>query len=473
MTRIPLTGGAYQARSVTASAQRCVNLYSEPMVDKQTEPMPAALYPMAGLRLLGTMPEAPIRGIRQVTTGGVYVVAGSGIYRVSDNWTGTGVGTVTTGKRTPVSMSDNGIGMLVVDGSANGWGVLLADDAYHMIPDPNFRGGDRVDYSDTYFLLNAPGTPQFYSSDSLVATFDPLWAASKAAYGDLLVAAVVAKRELWLIGEKTTEIWYNSGAPDFPWQTQPNVLVDHGCVAKYSPTEADNAVYWLSRNRQGQGIVIKGQGYEATRISTYAMETELATYSRIDDAIGMAWQVNGHIFYVLTFPHQDKTWCFDITTGLWSELVWLDANGTEHRHRANCAAAVRGIIVVGDWQNGNLYALDPAVYTDNGNPILRERVWPHLLANGARVFYRQFLADVEGGNASAENDLISLSWSDDRGRSFGSPVTQSIGNTGEYRTSLQWQRLGMARDRVFKLSWSLPSPTALQGAWIDSSPAQS
>lgn len=64
-------------------------------------------------------------------------------------------------------------------------------------------------------------------------------------------------------------------------------------------------------------------------------------------------------------------------------------------------------------------------------------------------------------------DLISLRWSDDRGHSWGSPVTQDIGAIGEYRTSLQWQRLGMARDRVFELSWSVPMPTALQGAWID------
>ncbi len=471
--RVPLTGGAYQARSVTASAQRQVNLYSEPMPQGQTEPTPAALYPTAGLRLLGTMPEAPIRGIRQCTNGAVYVVAGFGIYKVDASWSGSGIGTVTPGLHTPVSMADNGLGMVVVDGSPNGWGVVLANDAYARITDPNFRGGDRVDYSDTYFLFNAPGTPQFYSSDSLAASFDPLWAASKAGYGDLLVTVVVAKRELWLIGQQTTEVWYNSGATDFPWQTQPNILIDHGCVAKYSAAEVDNAVFWLSANRQGQGIVIQGAGYEATRVSTYAMEAEFATYSRIDDAIGMAWQYNGHVFYCLTFPHADKTWCYDITTKLWTELVWLDANGTEHRHRANCAAAVRGLIVVGDWQSGKLYALDPAVYTDDSNPIMRLRAWPHLLADGKRVFYRQFLADIESGNAADTDDLVSLSWSDDRGRSFGSPVTQSLGKIGEYRTSVQWQRLGMARDRVFKLSWSLACATALQGAWIDSAPAQS
>lgn len=69
--------------------------------------------------------------------------------------------------------------------------------------------------------------------------------------------------------------------------------------------------------------------------------------------------------------------------------------------------------------------------------------------------------------------LISLRWSDDRGHVYGSPVTQDIGEAGEYLTSLQWQRLSYARDRVFELSWSVPMRTALLGAWIDVTPAQS
>jgi hypothetical protein len=72
-----------------------------------------------------------------------------------------------------------------------------------------------------------------------------------------------------------------------------------------------------------------------------------------------------------------------------------------------------------------------------------------------------------------KDSLISLRWSDDRGHSFGNPVSQSIGQIGEYRTSLQWQRLAYSRDRVFLLEWSAPAPTALQGAWIDVTPAQS
>jgi hypothetical protein len=72
-----------------------------------------------------------------------------------------------------------------------------------------------------------------------------------------------------------------------------------------------------------------------------------------------------------------------------------------------------------------------------------------------------------------QKNLISLSWSNDRGRSYGNPVTQPMGEAGEYRTSLQWQRLEYSRDRVFKLEWSVACRTALQGCWVDVTPASS
>lgn len=86
-----------------------------------------------------------------------------------------------------------------------------------------------------------------------------------------------------------------------------------------------------------------------------------------------------------------------------------------------------------------------------------------------------------GGGSLAMDDVIAidqtrhevagsqifLDWSDDRGHRFGSPVGQPIGQTGEYLTSVQWQRLSYGRDRIFRLTWSVPVATALQGAFIE------
>ena len=67
----------------------------------------------------------------------------------------------------------------------------------------------------------------------------------------------------------------------------------------------------------------------------------------------------------------------------------------------------------------------------------------------------------------ATDPLVSLRWSNDRGATWGNPITATMGRRGEFLTSIQFQRLGYARDRVFELSWSEPIRTALNGAWVD------
>ena len=397
-----LTGGAYQARSLLASAQRQLNLYSEAVPAPEGEPALVILYPTPGLRILTTLPQGPVRGIKQTTSGAVYVVAGSGVYLMSAAWSATLLGSITPGLTTPVSMADNGLSLVIVDGTASGWTVTLNSNVFAPIADPTgiFVGADRVDYLDTFFLFNIPNTPQFLASLSESVTFDPTYTASKTAFSDLLVSVVVARREIWLLGDRTTETWYDSGAATFPFESMQGAFVDHGCAAKYSALEVDNSVFWLSRDRQGQGIVLQSEGYNAKRVSNFAIEDAFSKYSTIADAVAWSYQMQGHTFYVLTFPTADKTWAYDLSNGLWNELAWIDSNGLEHRHRGLCAAFVAGVVAVGDWQSGNLYALDPSVFDDFGGPIKRVRAFPHMVASGKRVVYRSFHADFETGRSS-------------------------------------------------------------------------
>lgn len=409
MARVQLTWGAYEARSVIASAQRCLNLYLEPLPHGTPvaptaglgEPAPFACYPTPGTTLLVTLPQGPVRGLWCATNGAVYAVAGTGVYALSSAWAPVLLGSLPAGRTTPVSMADNGLDMVIVDGSSGGWTVHLADNTFAAIADSTgaFRGADRVDYLDTFFVFNAPGTPQFYSSNSLATTFDSLYFANKEAFSDLMVSIAVSKLEIWLIGTKTTEVFFNSGAATFPFERMPGVFVDHGCVARYSVAVLDNSVLWLSQDRDGRGIVLKGAGYAATKVSTYALENEWADYPAMSDAIGMAYQISGHSFYALTFPAADRTWCYDIGVGMWHELAWLDANGIEHRHRANCAAYSPrdGMVLVGDHETGAVYHLDRGAYLDNGVPIKRVRAFPHSVADGKRVSYHQFVADMQTG----------------------------------------------------------------------------
>lgn len=485
MTRIPLVSGAYQARSIIAGAQRCVNLYPESNPADSQLPVPVTHYPTPGLRrLVQIVLVAPVRSVYRATNGDLYAVVGPQVYFIDANLKATLVGQIADGA-TPVSFSDNGLVILIVDGSPNGYCIDMTSGArtFGAVEDPNFYGADKVDYLDTFFILNRPGTTQFYISLSEVTfsmltspvagtAFDSLDIAAKTGSSDNIVSLIVSAGQILLIGALASEVWVNTGESDFTFGRLPGALIEHGCVAKYSVAKADIAAFWLSSDREGQGIVVKAEGVQLARISTHAIEADFQAYPKITDAIGFTFQQQGHAFYVLAFPSANKTWAFEIQTEQWHELVYTDQNGAPNRHRANCCCAAYGMNIVGDWQSGRLYALDPNVFEDDGRPIVRIRTFPHLVNDGKRIAYTSFIADMQVGTLAGKTldapPEVSLRWSDTRGASYGNPVKQAIGSAGDYLRSILWRRLGMARDRVFELSWSVPVPTALNGAFIES-----
>lgn len=482
MARIPLLGGAYTSRSVIASAQEAINLYSEGNPPDGSPPVPATSYPTPGLRLASAPPFIEgMRTLYRASTGALYSVIGPHVYAVSSTLLWTFLGTIPD-KSTPVSFSDNGAVIVLVDGSATGYAIDMTNNDFAAISSTNFYGGTSATYQDTYFIFNRPGTDQFYISLSNVTyamliggtAFDPLDIAAKSGVADNIVAAPTVHGELWLIGELTCEVWYNAGAADFPYQRIQGAFIDHGCAAPYSIAQVDISLLWLSQDRQGNCIVVQTEGYSVRRVSVHALEQEWQLYGTISDAIAYVHQIEGHAFYVLTFPSADYTYCYDLGSGQWHRRASIDGNGMLHRHRSNCFAFAYGLNLVGDYQNGNLYEMTNEVFTDNGVPIPRIRRFPHLVQDGNRVIYTSFQADIAagqivGGN-SADPPPLALRWSDDKGFTYGNALTQTLGATGNYLASPQWSRLGMARDRVFELSWSADTDTALNGCWVETIP---
>jgi hypothetical protein len=506
--RVALKTGAYQARSIIADAQRCLNLYGE--ANPEDAPVPFTFYPTPGKVLLSNPPAAGMgRGLFRASNGGLYAVVANTLYSIDYAWVWTVRGALTGGQTTPVGISDNGTTLVIVDG-VKGYTLDLSGNVFKTITDGAFYGSDAVDFADTYFVFNKPNSGQFYISNSNSVAFNPLYFATKIGFSDQLVTVRFVHRELWLLGTDTSEVWINTGATDFPYGIMNGAFVQHGCSAKYSPAQAGDALFWLAKDLQGGALVLKGQGYAANRVSTHAIETAIGGYAVVSDAVGYTYQQQGHQFYVLSFPTADKTWVFDITSGQWHERSWLDGQGVEHRDRIMAAAFV-GVTNVGlDWETGALYKMDLNNYTDNGAPVLRRRTFPHMISSANRVFYHQFIADMEvgtdaGSSTQGANVLVLgvsgpldtglgvspvvaflaidngsqliapsalyLRWSDTRGASWSNPIADDFGATGDFFKSIQFQRLGMARDRVFELFWSSPNRTALNGAFIETETA--
>lgn len=465
MAKVPLVTGAYTAKSVIASAQRCVNLYMEK--NPQDSTFPTTHYPTPGLVQVANSPKNVWRGLFLASDGTLFGACGDGLFTISSTWVLTQIGTLLT-TMGPVSLMDNGTELLVVDGSSNGYKVVLGSNAFSVLADTAFYGGNTVQFADGFFILPRLNTIQFYISLAFQTVFDPVDFASKTGFADKLMTLVVTKRYIYLLGAATSEVWFNQGGTAFPYTRMPGAFIQHGCIAAASAAQVDGQAYWLSQSPQGNCIVVKSENYDAKRISTHAIENEFQSYTTVSDAQAFTMQIEGHFWYVLTFPTANKTWVYDLSTEQWHEWLWTDSNGQLNRHRANCFVFAFGKAIVGDWQNGKLYTLDPNVMTDDSGPISRIRGFPHVVDDdGSRIMYREFIGDFQVGEGDAGNSTpVFLRWSDTKGKSWSNPIQSDLGKEGEYLRSVQFQRLGMARDRVFELSWSTPAKTALNGAFL-------
>lgn len=480
---IPLTSGAYSSRSIIADAQVCKNLYPEANPQDTKPPVPVTHYQRPGKRLASIPPiQGAGRGTYRATNGDLYVTIDDTIYFVNSSLVWTAVGNVGHGSSI-ISMADNGqdIGdqICVVDGSANGWQITMSTRAFAPIVDGTgtFVGSNRVDYLSGYFLFNAPSTPYWYTSLPNSLTFNALDVASKSGYADNIKTLGVRQREVWLIGELTTEPWYLSGAADFAFEAVASTFVRYGCVATYSMSSIDESLFWLSQDLNGVAIAVKSEGYNAKRISTHALEQEWQQYSRIDDAVSSSFQIQGHTFWQISFPTADKTWVYDLATGQWWQSTWVDDNGVEHRDRCAFYAHAYGKVFGQDWETGLLYEITTQVYTDNGQPIFFRRGFPHILNEMKRMTHWSLTLDIQCGTTQEPGDaddppLVSLRYSDDRGQTWSDPTTLSMGRIGQYEISPQFQRLGMARDRIYEVFWSENVDTALNGAYLEAEPCE-
>jgi hypothetical protein len=474
----PILGSSYVARSVNAADNRMVNLFPEIVPEAGKEP--AFLSRCPGLRRKSSVGDGPIRGLWKVNDI-MYAVSGDTFYKVETygrtRLKGTAIGTVTgTG---PVSMSDNGTQIFIAC-NPDGFIYNTSTEVFAEITDPDFAGAVTVGYIDGYFVFNEPNSSRFWVTELLDGTsVEPLAFASAEGDPDNLVSLVVDHREVWLFGTNSVEVWYDAGTANFPLQRIQGAFNELGCIAPYSVAKMDNSVFWLGADARGRGIVYRTNGYKGQRISTHAVEWQIQQYTDISDALAYTYQQDGHTFYVLIFPTANTTWVYDAATQAWHERAGWD-NGDFTRHRSNCQVVYNNEIIVGDYENGNLYAFDLTDYSDNGDIQKWLRTWralPTGTNNLKRTSQHTLQIDCEAGvginDGQGSDPQMMLRWSDDGGHTWSNEHWMSMGKIGEYYRRAFARRMGMTlklRDRVYELSGTDPVKIAIMGAQLNVTP---
>ena len=343
------------------------------------------------------------------------------------------------------------------------WSVLPANDG-------PFEGGTTVDITDNYFVYSKPESQLWAASDLLSPITDPLSFASKDGSPDDLVALIVDRREVYLLGEMSSEVWIDSGGVPFPFTRIPGTSTQQGIAARWSCARMGNSFAYVSKNNRGEAMIVRMNGYFPERISTHAVETTLVNQN-VADALAWTYQLEGHEVYVVTFPSVGEnglTWAYDNTTGLWHKWLYRNPQNQFERHRGNCCAFFNQQILVGDYENGKIYKLSREYYTDDGAPIRRIRRAPHITSDLQRQYFHELQIQFQPGvglpTGQGEDPQAMLRWSNDGGSTWSNEYWTSIGKQGKYQNRAIWRRLGWSRDRVFEVSVTDPVKAVIVSA---------
>lgn len=435
-----------QGRSFNWSGANLVNCFAEKADGDKREDF--ALITSPGLTVFSNVGSGPVRGGVECA-GLLYVVSGNTLYRVTDAGVATALGSIDgTG---PVSMASNGVEVAI---AAADNGYVWSENAL-TIPCP-FKCSD-VTYIDSYILWTVPDSDEFFISDSNNAmVYDAADIANVEGSPDRIVGVITDHREVQFFGERTIEIFYNSGAAAFPIERQGNAFIERGCIDRDSIVKMDNSVYFVGDDR----LVYTMAGYRPQRVSTHAIEYHLreSSYYR-----AFTYGQEGHKFYCVEVDQ--GTYCYDVATGAWHQRK---SSGMDHWRVWGGIAAFDKVLLF-DRALGRIYEPSLDVFEENGASIPVGITLPTMEFGRARVTMYAFEVTIETGpgDAGTPDPQIILAYSDDGGHRWSNEMARSMGRVGEYRQRSIWRKLGQFRTRQMRLQMPDPVRRLVISYWAE------
>jgi len=452
-------GGGIFAKSPVVTRQRRLNCYLEPRKDQDKSSI--VCYGTPGLKLAfnaSTPQNQPMRGMLGNNTG-LYAVSGNLILSLTQAGAvaasaaiGTSVGLV--------GMALNPTQLMVVDGSA-GYIFIPATGAISTAPASFPNGAMTITYCNGFFVCEQPGSNAFWVSNlNDGTTWNGLSFATAVQAIDGVLAVDQLGGLLIIFSAGHVEFWQNQGSIPEPFVYIGNSASMYGLEAVNGRVHVGDSLLFLCHTGGGsfQGSsgsfqVARIKGYAVEIVSTPDIDTilqDMARTSTITDCTCFSYQVGSHHMAQFNFPTANRSLLFDTSTSLWSEVQSGITQQHAARHLANLGAQGYNLAFFSDFSNGNVYTLDPGMYTDNGNVIVREVVTPCALEDFNPFRISQIFLDMQTGVGLSTPGLqgyypqVELSIARDS-RDFGVARRFALGLQGQYTQRVNSRRWGLIR----------------------------
>jgi hypothetical protein len=406
--------------------------------------------------------------VNTIATPLLFIVMQGTLYSINNAGAVSIIGTIGTTSG-DIYMADDGKYLVLVDGAKGYWYNMQTPGALTQIVDGNFTTSPKtVTWQDNYFIVTSGSTNQWQLSQISPSVDPAVWPAIQIGFTgagpSALQAGISSNSIMNLFANDTSEFWQDAGTPDFPFALIPGSSQKYGLASAASLCEFDNSIAGLFKNKMGDLNISRLSGFRLEQISSPELDYIINSYSNTADAQGYAYMNAGHPMYQIGFPIAGKTWEYDGFTKAWGQRQ----SSTGGRYWAQKFANFQGRRLVGDYRNGNIYQIDPTVYSDNGFNIPMEVTSKHIWSDDKYLSIPQIQMDIQPGvgiaTGQGSNPQMDLLVSKDGGRSFTSVGFASMGKIGQYTTRVIWRRLGRARDWVLRVRITDPVYRVITGA---------
>ncbi len=196
-------------------------------------------------------------------------------------------------------------------------------------------------------------------------------------------------------------------------------------------------------------------------------DTSLFKLANPENAYAFTFRMEGHAFYVFTFP-DEGTFVFDASTGRWCEWQTFgfddwSAIGFSNAYNKR---------LIGDRRSNKIFEIGIDFLDDAGGTIRWEATSPPIASpNNELTRHNMIRIDIESGvgleSGQGINPQIWLEWSNEDGSRYENKHLLDIGKVGDTKKRVFKRRLGIARSRTYRISGSDPVKIAILGAYID------
>lgn len=436
MPTIEFAGQSAQtATSPGAGTSRLLNLYREPVIGGDNTRY--LLRPVPVQVGLTGWPTGFQRAIQWIN-GQTYVVVNGNLATVSAAGNSVSVASVADDLNTTIAGNLTYV-TVVAGGNYYVWdGSFLTQPAAGA-----FVNFGSVETLGQRMLLTELNGRRFQWSDVAdPKTLGGLNFATTEAGEDNNVRGVVLNGNYWIFKERSIETWYQTGSGD---ETQAFARVSGGIVSTGLKqfnllTKFRGGLFFVGNDNIA--YVTTGAGLQP--VSTPAVARDIA---EADPTHCFYYEHEGHKFCVLRFSDR-AAWVYDFATREWHER----SEGVNHGPWGAVGSAQND---QGEWivakQAGDLAALsttDSGLLRENGSALYRRAV-SRTLRNDSKRFRLaevEFYADFGNAPNSANNEpKITARFSPDRGNTWQSARSFSMGVQGDYDQRVVMRSLGQFR----------------------------